>query len=162
MFQTEPTELKITGNTYTVGIRAPDRQFASTIQAYGYGWRETFTESVTILKSFGLLFTGQWGQLSGPVGIAKTFSSILTERPALFFMYVSMLSANLFVLNLIPIPPLNGYKFLETLIEGIVGGGKRLKGRFQIWKHRHKSSTTKVIIRRISSKKNRIDNSHIK
>ncbi|AOX43681.1 inner membrane zinc metalloprotease [Spiroplasma sp. NBRC 100390] len=146
LFQTEPVELKITGSTYTVGIRAPDRQFATTAQAYGYGWRETFTESVTILKSFGLLFTGQWGQLSGPVGIAKTVSSILTEGPALFFMYVAMLSANLFVLNLIPIPPLDGYKFLETLIEGIVGGGKRLKGRFQIWKQRHNPAQQKLLL----------------
>ncbi|WHQ36731.1 RIP metalloprotease RseP [Spiroplasma sp. SV19] len=152
LFQTEPVELKITGNTYTVGIRAPDRQFVSTAQAYGYGWRETFTESVTILKSFGLLFTGQWGQLSGPVGIAKTVSSILTEGPALFFMYVAMLSANLFVLNLIPIPPLDGYKFLETLIEGIVGGGKRLKGRFQIWKHRHNPTEQKLLLEKYQTK----------
>ncbi|WP_338965544.1 MULTISPECIES: site-2 protease family protein [unclassified Spiroplasma] len=152
LFQTEPAELKITGNTYTVGIRAPDRQFVSTAQAYGYGWRETFTESVTILKSFGLLFTGQWEQLSGLVGIAKTVSSILTEGPALFFMYVAMLSANLFVLNLISIPPLDGYKFLETLVEGIVGGGKRLKGRFQIWKHRHNPEQQKLLLEEYQTK----------
>ncbi|WP_425380428.1 RIP metalloprotease RseP [Spiroplasma endosymbiont of Stenodema calcarata] len=152
LFQTNPVELKITGNTYTVGIRAPDRQFTSTAAAYGYGWRETFTESVTILKSFGLLFTGQWAQLSGPVGIAKAVSSILTEGPALFFMYVAMLSANLFVLNLIPIPPLDGYKFLETLIEGIVGGGKRLKGRFQIWKSRHDPIQQQLLLEKYQSK----------
>lgn len=57
---------------------------------------------------------------------------MLTEGPALFFMYVAMLSANLFVLNLIPIPPLDGYKFFETSIEGIVGGVKRLNGRMRI------------------------------
>lgn len=152
LFYTEAVELTKTNNTYTVGIRAPDRQFASTAQAYGYGWGETFRKSVTILKSFGLLFTGQWGQLSGPVGIAKTISSMLTEGPALFFMYVAMLSANLFVLNLIPIPPLDGYKFFETSIEGIVGGVKRLNGRMRIWKKRYDPAQQKILLEEYQAK----------
>ncbi|MFJ1522077.1 RIP metalloprotease RseP [Spiroplasma sp. ald] len=152
LFQTEPVKLTEANNTYTVGIRAPDRQFASIAQAYSYGWGETFRQSVTILKSFGLLFTGQWGQLSGPVGIARTVSSMLTEGPALFFMYVAMLSANLFVLNLIPIPPLDGYKFFETSIEGIVGGVKRLNGREKIWKKRHDPVQQKVLLEEYQAK----------
>ncbi len=146
LFQTKPVELIVKEKTYVVGVRAPDRLFNSTAQAYGYGWRETFTQSVTILKSFGLLFIGQWGQLSGPVGISKTVSSILTSGPAEFFIYVGMLSANLFVLNLIPIPPLDGYKFFETGIEGIVGDTKRLHGRIRIWRKRHNPVEKKLLL----------------
>ncbi|AGM24909.1 site-2 protease family protein [Spiroplasma chrysopicola] len=125
-----------TKGVYTVGIAAPNRIFTSTWQGYSYGWKETFTQSVSILKSFGLLFTGQWGQLSGPVGIAKTMSSILDNGAVPFFLYVAMLSANLFVLNLIPIPPLDGYKFLETAVEGTIISGKKINGRYKMWYYR--------------------------
>ncbi|WP_374696442.1 site-2 protease family protein [Spiroplasma endosymbiont of Polydrusus formosus] len=146
LFQTKSVELTVKGKTYFVGIRAPDHLFNSTAQAYRYGWRETFTQSVAILKSFGLLFTGQWGQLSGPVGIAKTVSLILTRGPADFLIYMGMLSANLFVLNLIPIPPLDGYKFFETGIEVIVGGTKRLYGRIRIWRKCHNIVEQKLLL----------------
>ncbi len=152
LFQTEPVKLTEANNTYTIGIRAPDRHFVSTAQAYGYGWWETFRQSVTILKSFGLLFTGQWGQLSGPVGIARTVSSMLTEGPAIFFIYVAMLSANLFVLNLIPIPPLDGYKFFETSIEGMIDGIKSLNGRVRIWKKRHYPAQQKALLEEYKAK----------
>ncbi|WP_368486964.1 site-2 protease family protein [Spiroplasma sp. DGKH1] len=142
---TEAVDLKQGNNTYVVGIAPPNRIYQSTAQAYGAGWTETFNESVTILKSFGLLFTGQWQQLSGPVGIAKTMSTIVSQGPAPFFMYVAMLSANLFVLNLIPIPPLDGFKFLETIVESFGNGYFRIRQRILLLKYRDDSDKIKAI-----------------
>ncbi|AHF57986.1 site-2 protease family protein [Spiroplasma eriocheiris] len=142
---TEAVPLKQGNNTYVVGIAPPNRIYQSTAQAYGAGWTETFNESVTILKSFGLLFTGQWQQLSGPVGIAKTMSTIVSQGPEPFFMYVAMLSANLFVLNLIPIPPLDGFKFLETIVESLGNGYFRIRQRILLLKYRDDSDKIKAI-----------------
>lgn len=104
------------GNKYIIGMKAPNLYFSSTGEAYKYGWEKTFTESVTILKSFGKLFTGQWSQLSGPIGAAEQTKTYIQSAPS-FFLYVAVLSANLFILNLIPIPPLDGFKFTEVFIE---------------------------------------------
>ena len=142
---TKAVSLKQGNNTYVVGIAPPNRIYQSAAQAYGAGWTETFSESVTILKSFGLLFTGQWQQLSGPVGIAKTMSTIVSQGPEPFFMYVAMLSANLFVLNLIPIPPLDGFKFLEIIVESLGNGYFRIRQQILLLKYRDDSDKIKAI-----------------
>ncbi len=100
-----------------VGIAAPNRYFKNSGDAYLYGWKDSFVQSGYILKNFGKLFTGQWQDLSGPVGIVKEFSQLINSGPVSFFFYVALLSANLFILNLIPIPPLDGYKFWENIVE---------------------------------------------
>lgn len=81
--------------------------------------KEFGNQSIAILKAFGLLFTGHITQLAGPVGVANQTAQMLTSAPT-FFLYVAGLSANLFVLNLIPIPPLDGYKFFENAVEACI------------------------------------------
>ncbi|AHI53085.1 RIP metalloprotease RseP [Spiroplasma culicicola] len=113
----------------SIGIAAPTRYFANAGQAYLAGWKETFTQSLTIIKSFGMLFTGNITQLQGPVGVAGQTATMLANGQQ-FFMYVAMLSANLFILNMIFIPPLDGYKVLETIIEMIIR--KELPQKYKI------------------------------
>ncbi|QEH62064.1 regulator of sigma E protease [Spiroplasma chinense] len=103
----------------SVGIAAPNRYYKNAGVAYGAGWKETFTQSFSILKSFGRIFTGGIKDLAGPVGIANQTAAMFTSAQQ-FFLYVALLSANLFVLNFILIPPLDGYKILETIIEMII------------------------------------------
>gem|GEM_PF-5962507 len=66
-----------------------------------------------------MIFTGQFSNLAGPVGIAGQTASVFNDAQQ-FFLYVGMLSANLFILNMIFLPPLDGYKFIEILIEIII------------------------------------------
>ena len=73
-----------------------------------------------VLKSLGNLFTGQFQNLSGPVGIAKSFVTIVNTSVVNVFLYAALISANLFVLNLVPFPPLDGYKFWELAVETII------------------------------------------
>lgn len=112
-----------------VGIAAPDRIFKNSTVAYGYGWKETFNSSVAILKSFSMLFTGNINQLAGPVGVAKQTATMISS-PTKFFLYVASISANLFILNLIFIPPLDGYRLIENFIEMIIK--KELNGKFKM------------------------------
>jgi len=73
----------------------------------------------SIFDSLKLLFTGQVGvdQFMGPIGI----SSIVSETKALadFVYLLAVVSLSLGVTNLLPIPPLDGFKFLLLIIEGI-------------------------------------------
>ncbi len=105
---------------YLIGMTAPDYYFANSSEGYVYGWKKMFEESVMILEAFGKLFTGNWSQLSGPIGTIEQTKSFISYGPETFFLYVAILSANLFVLNLIFIPPLDGFKFLILFIESII------------------------------------------
>ncbi|AGR41425.1 RIP metalloprotease RseP [Spiroplasma taiwanense] len=103
----------------TIGIAAPNRLYRSVGEAYGAGWKETFKDSISILQALGMVFTGQFDQLAGPVGVARQTATLLGSADQ-FFLYVAMISANLFILNLIFIPPLDGYRLLENFIEMII------------------------------------------
>ncbi|ATZ20076.1 Regulator of sigma-E protease RseP [Mesoplasma lactucae ATCC 49193] len=120
----------LNGKHSSVGVKAPTRYFKNTTVAYGYSWKEFGNQSIAILKAFGLLFTGHITQLAGPVGVANQTAQMLTSAPT-FFLYVAGLSANLFVLNLIPIPPLDGYKFFENAVEACIK--KEIPQKAKIW-----------------------------
>lgn len=113
-----------------VGISAPTRHFKNSSSALGYGFKYTFTQSISILKSFSLLFTGHFSQLSGPVGMAQQFAALLKSGSS-FSLYVGLISANLFIMNMIFIPPLDGYKFIENIIEMIIR--REINEKFKIW-----------------------------
>lgn len=72
---------------------------------------------ISIFESLKMLFTGEVGleQFTGPIGI----SSIISETKALteFIYLLALVSLSLGVTNLLPIPPLDGFKFLLLIIE---------------------------------------------
>ncbi|ARU91445.1 inner membrane zinc metalloprotease [Spiroplasma clarkii] len=112
-----------------VGLAAPTRYFKDSTVAYAYGWSETFNQSISIIKSFGMIFTGRFSSLAGPVGIAGQTAAMFGSAQQ-FFLYVGMLSANLFILNMVFIPPLDGYKTLEIILEMILR--KELPEKYKI------------------------------
>jgi regulator of sigma E protease len=59
--------------------------------------------------------------LSGPVGIADQAAQAAKEGPAPFLRLMSMVSLNLAILNLLPIPILDGAMILTLLIETLMG-----------------------------------------
>jgi len=74
---------------------------------------------LSIFESLKMLFTGAVSidQFMGPIGI----SSIVSETKAFaeFIYLLALVSLSLGVTNLLPIPPLDGFKFLLLIIEGI-------------------------------------------
>ena len=74
---------------------------------------------LSIFESLKMLFTGEVGldQFTGPIGI----SSVVSETKALteFIYLLALVSLSLGVTNLLPIPPLDGFKFLLLIIEKI-------------------------------------------
>lgn len=84
---------------------------------------------VTTISNLGQLITGKLSvkNLSGPVGIVDTVDSVINQSSSygmkavimnLLYMAV-LLSANLGVMNLLPIPALDGGRLLFILIEAI-------------------------------------------
>jgi len=71
-------------------------------------------------------------QLEGPLGIAKASGEAAKEGPAELFSLMAMIGVNLAVLNLLPIPPLDGGHILMLFIEGTIRRdlSVRVKERF--------------------------------
>jgi regulator of sigma E protease len=59
--------------------------------------------------------------LSGPIGIASQATAAAKEGPSSFLTLMSMVSLNLAILNLLPIPILDGAHILTLLIEMVMG-----------------------------------------
>jgi regulator of sigma E protease len=80
------------------------------------------------------LFRGQvsLNQLEGPLGIAKASGEAAKEGMAELFSLMAMIGVNLAVLNLLPIPPLDGGHILMLFIEGTIRRdlSVRVKERF--------------------------------
>lgn len=65
------------------------------------------------------------GGLAGPVGIARATGEVIDQAGiAGFWNWMAVLSLNLFVLNLLPIPALDGSHIVFSLIEWLRGGKK--------------------------------------
>ncbi|MCD8195532.1 MAG: site-2 protease family protein [Coprobacillus sp.] len=88
-------------------------------------FKNTFTDfadsSHAVVDAIIGLFRGQgWSQLTGVVGIYTQTTSILQSYGWGYFLYTwGLISVNLALLNLVPIPGLDGWHLLVLLIEGI-------------------------------------------
>jgi regulator of sigma E protease len=60
-------------------------------------------------------------QLSGPIGIAQLSGEAAREGPSTFVLLMSMVSLNLAIFNLLPIPILDGGVILLLLVEMLIG-----------------------------------------
>jgi regulator of sigma E protease len=59
--------------------------------------------------------------LMGPIGIAQSATQAASEGPTAFLTLMSMVSLNLAIVNLLPIPILDGAMILTLLIEMVMG-----------------------------------------
>jgi len=82
---------------------------------------ENIESSGLIFKTLAGLFTGETSvrQLQGPVGIMQLSGESAAEGAIPLFSLMAMLSINLGILNLMPIPVLDGGHILILMLEGI-------------------------------------------
>lgn len=88
-----------------------------------YAIVQPFAIAAMILTVIGHMFTHGFdiNQFSGPVGIYSLTSRVASQGLLTVISFTGMLSINLGVMNLIPIPALDGGKLLLNLIEAIRG-----------------------------------------
>lgn len=84
---------------------------------------DAFRMSVMILRGLARLGTGQMqaGEVQGPVGIAKISGSALQQGIIPFILLTAVISINLGLINLLPIPALDGGHLVFFFYEAIVG-----------------------------------------
>ena len=93
----------------------------SIFSILGYGFSQTISVIVLVLSALGLIFTKGFNlnQLGGPVAIYSLTSQVAKNGLIDLLSFMGMISANLGVMNLLPIPALDGGKLVLNFIEGI-------------------------------------------
>ena len=84
---------------------------------------DAFRMSVMILRGLARLGTGnmQAGEVQGPVGIAKISGSALQQGIIPFVLLTAVISINLGLINLMPIPALDGGHLVFFFYEALFG-----------------------------------------
>ncbi len=100
-------------------------------QAPFKGVAQTFSTTGSFINQIGLMIAGTVKpQLAGPVGIVKITGEVAATVPDLgwwpILSLTAILSLNLAIINILPIPALDGGRVLFVVIE-VLRGGKRLK-----------------------------------
>jgi regulator of sigma E protease len=103
-----------------------------------YGFKDAYFWGKIVLQGFGKIFTDLAGgtvpkDIAGPVGIyaLTTQAASFGILPLLNFM--GILSVNLAILNIMPLPALDGGRLLFILIEGVMG--KKVVPKFEALVH---------------------------
>ena len=114
------TEISEDG-TPILGISAAYKR--SITEAFIKSVKDTYNLSVKTLLFIGKMITGNMGaeNLSGPVGIAKMSGEAFSAGFLPFLYLMAILSISLGVLNLLPIPVLDGGQLTMLAIEAIRG-----------------------------------------
>ena len=126
------TEISEAG-TPILGISAAYKR--SIFEAFTKSVRDTYNLSVKTLLFIGKMITGNMGaeNLSGPVGIAKMSGEAFNAGFLPFLYLMAILSISLGVLNLLPIPVLDGGQLTMLAIEAI--RGEPLPARIENFAH---------------------------
>ncbi|QDP40209.1 RIP metalloprotease RseP [Radiobacillus deserti] len=95
----------------------------SVLKSIPYSVEQTYEWSKLILTNVTKLITGQFSieALSGPVGIYDTTDKVIQTGFMNFLMWTAALSVNLGIINLLPLPALDGGRLLFIGIEAVRG-----------------------------------------
>lgn len=115
-----PKSVKSQGQSYGfIGImpKTDSSAWAKIKYGFSYSWGTT----VMVFHALGKMVSGGFNinQLSGPVGIYSMTSKVASQGIINIILFTSMLSMNLGIVNLIPIPALDGGKILLNIVEAI-------------------------------------------
>lgn len=138
------TPKKDEDGNYLIGITSPAQyEKANFLTAIQYGIYEVKFWICSTLGSLKMLVMGKVGmdQLSGPVGIVDVVDETYQQSKGYGAVVVLMqmlnigilLSANLGVMNLLPLPALDGGRLVFLIIEAI--RGKRVMPEKEGWVH---------------------------
>jgi len=126
-------EPQLQDSTYLLGVnRLLYFRSYSPVQAIGAGLSDTWTQTAVIGTSLKRLFSGKENfraNIGGPIMIAKVTKEAADRGGFYFWNIVAMLSITLAIINILPIPALDGGHLVFLLYEGVVRREPSLKIR---------------------------------
>lgn len=127
----ERIELSVTPNEVAAGSEKVGQigvQYVSPLEknplkAIPYGAEQTYETTKRIFTLLGSLIAGNFSidDLSGPVGIYKATEEVAQYGVFNLMYWAALLSINLGIMNLLPLPALDGGRLLFFLFEAIRG-----------------------------------------
>lgn len=115
---------KAEDNSYLIGIGFNYDQNPSIIDSLGFSFKSGMSDIVTTFKSLGMIVTGKANLMTdvgGPVTIIKMTGKAAENGMLSLFNLLAFISVNLAVMNLLPIPVLDGGTSVMILLEMISG-----------------------------------------
>ncbi|GAA0365339.1 RIP metalloprotease RseP [Bacillus horti] len=99
---------------------ATERSFLAAIQ---YGFVRTYEIIALLFQALGMLVTGTFtiDDLAGPVGIFQITGQAAEQGLAVLLQFAAFLSINLGIMNLLPIPALDGGRLIFIGLEALRG-----------------------------------------
>ncbi|ADG06244.1 RIP metalloprotease RseP [Kyrpidia tusciae] len=92
------------------------------LASIGLGIKQTWDISVQIVQAFGRMITGTLApEVAGPVGIVAMIGEQTREGLMNLLTLTALLSINLGIINLLPIPALDGSRLVFLLVETVRG-----------------------------------------
>jgi regulator of sigma E protease len=104
-----------------IGVYSPVEK--SPVQAITSGSKDTYFWTTQIFVMLGKLVTGQFSinALSGPVGIYVSTDEVAKSGIYYLMKWAGILSINLGIMNLLPIPALDGGRLMFFAVEAVRG-----------------------------------------
>ena len=104
-----------------IGVYNPMEK--SPVKSVTYGFKEVYYWTVEIFSMLGKLIVGQFSidALSGPVGIYESTATVAKSGVMYLMKWAGILSINLGIMNLLPIPALDGGRLMFFAVEALRG-----------------------------------------
>jgi regulator of sigma E protease len=107
-----------------IGVTASmERRARNVGPALLLGCRATWDMGTTMVRAIGMLFTGGVSvkELTGPVGIVHIVGDVAKDGMLRLAQLTALISLNLGIMNLLPIPALDGCRFIFLFVRKITG-----------------------------------------
>jgi regulator of sigma E protease len=127
------TAEEIAAGEGALGFRMGTSEFGSEqnglVDSMVIGFERTIETSTLILRSLGNIVVGIFSgtgegldEVAGPVGMVGVIGDVRASLPPVFLLwFVGLISANLAVLNALPIPPLDGSRAVMAVVQRVSG-----------------------------------------
>ncbi|HTD03726.1 RIP metalloprotease RseP, partial [Undibacterium sp.] len=108
-----------------VQMAGPEMQLIQTplLQSLGRGTQKTWDTSIMTFKMLGKMVTGEvsWKNITGPITIADYAGQTSRTGAISYISFIALISISLGVMNLLPIPVLDGGHLLYYSLEVLTG-----------------------------------------
>ncbi len=110
------------------------RERMGPLAAAGYGFERTWEVVVLTVDFLGGMFTGRHSarNIGGPIEIGRISGQVARAGMESFLNFLALFSVNLAVLNLLPIPVLDGGQLVFLLYEGVRGRPMSMEARMRL------------------------------